>query len=531
LDPLFKLFSKMKNSRRHFIKTTGRGVLGLHFLPVMTRVNYLLDGYLPIFLPRATPESQGISSSALRNFIATANASGYWHSFMLLRHGHVVAEAWWKPFEPGYKHTLYSLSKSFTSTAIGLLVKEGKLKVDDPVVSFFQDELPADISDHLKQMKVKHLLTMNTGHGSDTLPKLREATGKTWTKTFLEQPVEFEPGTHFLYNTGATYMLGAIVYKVSGQTLEKFLGPKLFQPLGIEGYDWETSPDGLNTAGYGLRVKTEDIAKFGQLYLQKGKWKGKEILAETWVDEATGYQTKSQEGNGDWAQGYGYQFWRCKPGFYRGDGAFGQFCIVMPEQDAVLAITSESWDMQKSMTIAWENILPAIQTGSLAEDPSALAALKKDMKDLSLPVAKGSLVLGLPSKYPSKKFKLAANDYGTTEMQFKFSKDGCTWKIQTAKGETSIQFGWENWIQNKDTIAYPFPVGFWINVPSKIAGTATWLNENTLQLNARFVEAIHGDKITCTFEGDKLSVSFLNSLAENTKNNPEKRVSLTGTVS
>lgn len=520
----------MKTSRRHFIKTTGTGTLALSFLPVLNQVNNLFDAHLPIFLPRATPESQGISSKAIRNFIAAANASGFdWHSFMLLRHGNVVAEGWWKPFDPAYKHTLYSLSKSFTSTAIGLLVKEGKLKVDEPVISFFPDELPAEISDNLKQMKVKHLLTMNTGHEEE--PKLREAKDKTWTKVFLEQPVKFEPGTHFLYNTPATYMLGAIVHKVSGEDLEKFLTSRLFRPLNIEGYDWEKSPQGLSVAGYGLRVKTEDIAKLGQLYLQKGKWDGKQILSEAWVDEATRYQTKSQEGNGDWSQGYGYQFWRCKPGFYRGDGAFGQYCIVMPEQDAVLAITSESWDMQKSMTIAWENLLPAMQVGGLSENQTEFAALKKDISGLVLPVVKGSKESSLSSKYHDKKFKLDVNDYNAEEVKFKFSKDGCTWKIKNEKGETNIEFGWENWKVNKDRMSYPFPASGRIHVPSKIAGTATWVNENTLQLNARFIEAIHGDKITCKFEGDKLSVSFLNSTAENTKNNPEKRMSLLGVVS
>jgi CubicO group peptidase (beta-lactamase class C family) len=518
----------MKTTRRYFIKTTGAGTIGFFLLPP---VNNLFDGYLLISLPRTTPESQGISSQAISDFLKAIDASGIqWHSFMLLRHGNVVAEGWWKPFDANYKHTLYSLSKSFTSTAIGLLVKEGRLKVDDPVISFFADELPAEQSDNLKKMKVKHLLTMNTGHAVDTLPKLRDETGKTWTKTFLEQPVEFEPGTHFLYNTGATYMLGAIVYKVSGQILEKFLAPKLFQPLGIEGYDWETSPQGLNTAGYGLRIKTEDIARFGQLYLQKGKWNGKEILPEAWVNEATSYQTKSQEGNGDWAQGYGYQFWRCKPGFYRGDGAFGQYCIVMPGQDAVLAITSESWDMQKSMTTAWENLLPAMKDDSLTDNQIDFAALKKELKSLVLPVIKGIGGSSLSSQYNGKKYRLDDNEYGATTMQLKFSSDSCTLITKTAKGETSIQFGWENWITNKNTIAYPYPVAGRIHMPSKIAGAAAWTNENELQLNARFVEAIHGDKITCTFNGDKISVSFLNSLAENTKNNPEKRMSLTGSV-
>ena len=518
------------NSRRKFIKTTGTGAVGLSLLPSFSSIQNLFDFYPPVSLPRTSPELQGVSSTAIRSFIKAANESGLqWHSFMLLRHGNVIAEAWWKPFEPQMKHTLYSLSKSFTSTAIGLLVKEKKITVDDLVTSYFKDDLPATISDNLAKMKIKNLLTMNTGHGEDTLPKMRGST-ETWTKTFLAQPVTYEPGTHFLYNTGATYMLGAIVYKVTGDKLEDYLKSRLFKPLDITGYDWEKSPDGLNTAGYGLRIKTEDIAKFGQLYLQKGKWNNKEILSASWVDEATSYQTSSQEGNGDWAQGYGYQFWRCKPGFYRGDGAYGQYCIVMPQHDAILAVTSESWDMQKSMTIMWDNLLPAMQTDPLPENATELTALKNDIKNLSLPVIKGLPSTALSARYNGKKFKVESNDYGIEEIQFKFLPEGCKWIINKGKSETSIQCGWSKWYLNPESKDYLFPVQWRINVPSKIAGTATWIKENTLQMNLKLAEAIHGDKITCVFDGNKISVSFLNSISENTKNNPENRKDLLGTL-
>jgi hypothetical protein len=519
----------MYTSRRHFIKTTGISTLGMGLLPALGPVNKLFDTSYALNFPRSSPESQGVDSKIIRRFIAAANASGIgWHSFMLLRHGHVIAEGWWKPFEPAFTHTLYSLSKSFTSTAVGLLVKEGKLNIEDPLISFFPGDAPATPDANLAQMKVKHLLTMNTGHGEDTMGKMRASTD-TWTKTFLSLPVTYQPGTHFLYNTGATYMLGAIVYKITGQTLAAFLGPRLFQPLDIKDYNWETSPQGLNTAGYGLRVKTEDIAKFGQLYLQKGKWNGKEILTEPWVTAATSYQTKSQENNGDWSQGYGYQFWRCSPpGLYRGDGAYGQFCIVMPEQDAVLAVTSESWDMQKSMTTIWDNILPAIQANVLPGNEMEANELKKDLQNLVLPVPKSAVSSPLSSKYQGKKFKLNSNDFTAIETIFNFSKDACHFTITTPTGATTISFGWENWLLNKDSALYVFPVPGRIHVPSKMAGTATWLNENTLQLNARFVEAMHGDTITCVFNDNKLTVSFLNSVSEHSKTDIEKRMPLTG---
>jgi CubicO group peptidase (beta-lactamase class C family) len=513
----------MHTNRRQFIKTAGAGVVGLGIIPAFGNSFWVGPGMLSGF-PRATPESQGVSSQSIRQFLAAANASGIsWHSMMLLRLGQVVAEGWWKPYESQFVHSLYSLSKSFTSTAIGLLVKEGKLDIHAKVISFFPDDLPADPGDKLRQMTVRHLLTMNTGHGEDTMPKMR-ASHDPWVRTYLAQPVEFPPGSHFLYNTGNTYMLGAIVYKLTGETLEKYLTPRLFQPLDITGYDWETSPQGLNTAGYGLRVRTEDIAKLGQLYLQKGTWKGAAILPSAWVEEATSFQTTSQVNNGDWSQGYGYQFWRCTHGFYRGDGAFGQFCIVMPELDAVLAVTGQSPDMQKSMNIIWDHLPTGMQAGVLPEDRAGQMALKSDLAELALPVVKGAITSPLAAKYQQRKWILSDNDFGVRDLQFAFSSRGCTLSADGAV----LEFGWEKWALNAGPrTMYIFRSGDMSPMPSKVAGTATWIDDHTLQLNVRFVEAIFGDRITCTFDEDKLAVTFLNSVAETAvkkMDDPRKRL-------
>jgi hypothetical protein len=520
----------MTTSRRDFIKRSSATALTLGLLPIISRAGNFWPVENAGSFVRMSPESQGVSSAAISKFISAANASGLnWHSFMLLRHGNVIAEGWWKPFDQQYKHTLYSLSKSFTSTAIGILVKEGKIKVEDQVISFFPDELPAVVSENLRLMTIKHMLTMNTGHAEDTTPKMREGSS-TWTKTFLSLPVEHAPGSHFLYNSGATYMLGAIVKKISGQDLETFLTPRLFAPLQITDHDWEKSPDGLNVAGWGLRLKTEDIAKIGQLYLQKGKWNGKEILTEAWVNDASSAQTTSNEGDSDWSQGYGYQFWRCKPGFYRGDGAFGQYCVVMPQHDAVLVVTSESWDMQKQMTIMWETLVPAMQHSSLLENENDLRKLKSDIMALALPVTKGSASSPVSKKYNNAKLKFDTNEFKVAGIQFKFSADGCTLVVDSPTGKLSIQSGWEKWVTNKQTIVYPFAVGNRNPMPSKISATSTWINDNTLQIDLKFVEAMHNDKITFVLDGDKASVSFLNSVAANTKNNPDKRPMLEGKV-
>lgn len=503
----------MYTNRRQFIKMTGGGILGWGLMPVLPDLDRLgFMGDVSSF-PRATPASQGVTSQSIRAFVAAANASGIsWHSFMLLRHGHVVAEGWWKPYEPELVHSLYSLSKSFTSTGIGLLVKEGKLDIHAKVISFFPHDLPATPGEHLQQMTVRSLLTMNTGHAQDTLPAMR-AGKESWVRTYLAQPVEFAPGTHFMYNTGNTYMLGAIVHQITGQTLEQYLAPRLFQPLGITGYDWETSPQGLNTAGYGLRVRTEDIAKLGQLYLQKGQWKGTAVLTESWVEEATSHQTESQVNNGDWSQGYGYQFWRCTHGFYRGDGAFGQFCIVMPQYDAVLAVTGQSPDMQKSMNIIWDHLPGGMMDHVLQEDAASLMELKKELAALELPVVKGvKRSTGAPES--GMKWIMEDNALGIGTLRFDLSDKGC--RLSVGKGEKTavLNFGWEHWVSNDQREAYVFGVKELFPMPSKMAGTAAWIDDRTLQLNVRMVEAIFGDRITCVFGNDRLTVGFLNSAAE-----------------
>jgi hypothetical protein len=520
----------MKNTRRDFVKTTGFGALSFGLLPNLFPFNNGTT-FLNQSLPRRSPESQGVPSKGILDFVNAVNASGIeWHSFMLLRHGNVIAEGWWKPFEPGFIHSLRSLSKSFTSTAIGFLVDEGKLSVEDQVISFFKDELPENPSDNLKAMKVKHLLTMNTGNDKayNQNPNIY-----SWTKYFLENPVPHPPGTHFLYNNLATYMLGAIVHRLTGQRLDSFLAPRLFQPLGIKDYDWTTTPQGLNAASGGLRVKTEDIAKLGQLYLQKGKWKGQQILSEKWIEEATRKQTDNSNHSKtpDNIQGYGYQFWRSQPkGIYRGEGAYGQFCIVMPEQDVVLAATTQSWESQKSLTLIWETLLPIFTNKPLTENPTDTSALKNALNRLKLPVPKSSIQSSLSNRYHNQRFTMDKNPYGVIETLFLFSKQECTAVFLTDEGEVKLKFGWENWLLSKGLQNNLFPTANLTDKPSKIAGTATWLNDNTLRLTTKFVEVLSGDTYTCLFEDNKVTIAFLSNLSENVKTAPETRKPLIGNL-
>jgi CubicO group peptidase (beta-lactamase class C family) len=338
-------------------------------------------------LPRSTPESQGVSSAQIRKFVEAADQKvNTLHSFMLVRHGQVVAEGWWKPESAEKPHVLWSLSKSFTSTAVGMAVAEGKFSINDPVLKFFPEDAPAAPSDKLKAMRVRDLLTMSTGHQDEA--KVREATDSTWVKTFLNHPVPHKPGTHFQYNTPATFMLSAIVQKTTGQTTLEYLKPRLFDPLGIENPQWDANPQGISIGGYGLYVRTEDIAKFGQLYLQKGQWNGKQLLSPEWIALATSKQVSNgSDPARDWDQGYGFQFWRCRHNAFRGDGKDGQFCIVLPDQDAVIAITANTGDMQSELNLVWDFLLPAFSDQTLPENPDEQAKLQETLGKLQVRAA------------------------------------------------------------------------------------------------------------------------------------------------
>ena len=529
----------MAINRRVFIKQVGLGSLGLGLAPAFAQYFHAQNS-IGSPLPRSTPELQGLSSSAINSFLDAIEKSGIqFHSLMVVRNGHVVAEGWWAPYSAPLKHTLYSLSKSFTSSAIGFAVAEGKLSVEDNVMSFFPSDAPSEISANLSAMKVKHLLSMATGHDKDTTAALRETTDtNTWAKKFLALPVEHVPGTHFLYNTGATYILSAIVQKVTGQNILEYLKPRLFDPLGIDGMDWEMNAEGVAVGGYGLRVKTEDIAKLGQLYLQKGKWNGKQILSEAWIEEATTSHidnsplkpTRPNTEN-DWAQGYGYQFWRCTHAAVRGDGAFGQFCIMMPDRNAVVAITSESFDLQGSMNLVWDNLLPAFRDKPQIKNGAALNALQNRLGKLAITVPRANKTSPLALRISGKKFTLAKNDFNVQSVVFQFNHDHGLVTFKDNQGETVVKCGINTWLIEKDFKTQRlFPLKNRPMVSTPLAASITWEDDNTLLMTLRYTETAHGDQFTFTFETNKVAIRFLNSVAKGNPNTGDVRAVITGTI-
>jgi CubicO group peptidase (beta-lactamase class C family) len=456
-------------------------------------------------LPRSTPEAQGVSSRAVLGFVAAAEEKiKSLHSFMLIRHGHVVAEGWWAPYAAAEPHELYSLSKSFTSTAVGFAVTEGRLSIDDPVLKFFPDEAPAKPSANLRALRVRDLLTMSTGHHNEDIQGFPYNDPDSVVRRFLALPVTHKPGTFFVYNTPGSYMLSAIVQKVTGQSVLEYLRPRLFEPLGIEHPTWDASPQGVSLGGFGLSIRTEDIARFGQFYLQRGQWQGRQLLPASWVATATSrWMSNGSAPTSDWEQGYGFQFWRCRNGVFRGDGAHGQFCLVFPDDDAVLALTAGTRDLQGVLNVVWAELLPALRAnrGPLAADEAAQVELRRKTASLSLtpfatlaPPPLAATVGGRRYVFPhnSQQFEAlslspAAGEPGATEITLVSA--GTPQRIVVRPGR---------WDRRDDGVG---------TAGGPIATTGGWTGADTYTWDVVRYRTPFTYRLTMRFDGDTVSVT------------------------
>ena len=468
-------------------------------------------------LPRSSPEAQGISSAAVEDFVQALDQIEGLHGVVVVRHGKMIAEGWWNPYNAEHPHVLYSLSKSFTSTAVGLAIAEGKLSLDDPVLKFFPGDAPANPSDNLKAMRVRDLLIMSTGH-QDEPPT---APDEICPQSFLAQPVPHLPGTHFKYNTAATFMLSAIVQKVTGQTVLDFLRPRLFEPLGIEHPVWDTNFQGISLGGYGLRVRTEDIAKFGQLYLQHGNWNGRQLIPSNWVALATSRQTSNGSNpDSDWNQGYGFQFWRCRHNAFRGDGAFGQFCVVMPDQDAVVAINSGLQDMQAVLNVIWDKLLPAFQAQPLPPNSAAAKQLQNRLAQLEISPARGAAISPSAENFLNRKFVFAANDQNLESLTLVSSDAGktLTLTLQENGKEAKLPCGYREWKKS----SAPLFAGKMAQFPNEpMAGTFAWPTDDTCTIKLCAFETPYQMTLTLNFSGDQLTLDSETNVAFGATKRPQ----------
>lgn len=445
-------------------------------------------------LPRSTPAAQNVDANGIAALLDALEDAPQTdpHGLMVLRHGCVVAEGWWAPYTADRVHLLYSLSKSFTSTALGFAVAEGLVDLDAPVVSYF----PAfgdDITDpRCRSILVRHVAAMSSGHLTDTWSDAVQADRAEPVRGFLLLPPEQEPGSVFAYNQSCTYSLAAIIQRQTGQTLVDYLRPRLFEPLGIGEARWQEWPDGRNLGFSGLHATTDAVARLGQLYLQRGAWAGQQLLSQEWVAEATRPRISTgRDDSPDWNQGYGYQFWGARHG-YRGDGAYGQFCLVLPEQDTVVAITSATTDMASVLDAVWTHLLPALSDGA-SPDPGADETLHRRLAGLALPT--------VPA--------VAAPD--VDEVSFTPAA-GRNVDQPSLVGVTVTRVG-DSWAVTLDDAGSLLPVplssGGWCVTERDggcppVAATGGWTGQGTLRLEVVFLETPH--RLTVT--GDLSSRTF-----------------------
>ncbi len=339
----------------------------------------------------STASEQGVDPAGVADFLdAIEDDAGIEpHGLIIQRHGRRVAEGYWRPHRAGRSRLLYSLSKTFTGTALALQVGEGRVGLDD-LVSDHLREAFVGAAAGLRELRVRHIASMASGHNRETLAEARALDAEDLVHGFLRIPPDAPPGTLFAYNQPPVIALATLLQKRAGARLVDYLRPRLFEPLGMGDVRWAQLYPGLDCGFTGVYASLDAVARLGQLYLDDGVWNGRRILPAGWVAAASSVQTPNPANTEpDWRQGYGLQLWRSRHG-YRGDGAFGQYMVVLPEQDTMIAMFSCTQNMQRVLDLMWAHLLPAIADAAQTPGPADVA-LAERLAMLSLPTAQQRL--------------------------------------------------------------------------------------------------------------------------------------------
>ena len=475
-------------------------------------------------LERVSPEAVGVHSEAVMHFVEKLESTGaQLHGLMILRHGKVLAEGWWSPYAPGIRHGCQSLTKTYTSTAIGLLYDEGRVRLDERIVDIFPAYVPDNPSQWLLETTVKDVLCMSTG-----IYQFPNLTSDQWLKQYMELPRRKQPGEGFYYCSATSSLLAAIVLEKTGEHLLEYLKPRLFDKIGIDADNLRIlkMADGRDNGGGGLFSTTEDNARLMQLYLNQGIWNGEQILSKEWIAMATRYQNSTEEDQGiqDCHLGYGFQMWMCKPeGVYRADGAYGQYAIVVPKLDMVISINELAhlgvWP-QKILDIVWEEFLPDVEEGDsrYEEDQEKYRILKKKLDSLCLKKPIFRPQADFAKKNPVSQWKLEKNQLsiipssyhflcgipveGIGAMSFDFSRtDEIQWKIQYGTEEYSFIIGTDG--NGRYNTGLPKES---VSQLTYIHGC--WKEECILEIHVQYIETCFEKIFTLQFENDTIKVQL-----------------------
>lgn len=396
----------------------------------------------PLPLPTSAPSAAGVDAAGIRALVDALEADPTQepHGLMILRHGAVIAQGWWTPYTPERAQLVYSLSKSFTAAAAGVLVDDGVLDLDSTVVSHFPEFADEITDDRSRRMRVRHIASMASGHENEMIDAAQRTDPVEPVRGFLLNPPEQEPGAVFAYNQPATYTLAAIVQRLSGTTLVELLRERVLGPIGAGPIAWEEYPPGRSLGYSGAYMTTDTVARLGQLLLDSGQWRGERVLSGEWVAAAAAVQvataSRDDAGTSDWSRGYGFQHWMSRHGF-RGDGAFGQLCLVLPEHDLVVAYQGQTLEMQHLLDAVWEHLLPAVGRRG---DADADRALAEQLAAAQLPECVVARAEVDASRWDGAAFAPSA-DAGAAGFAARVHRDGEAW-VLTLTGATGDVEGW-----------------------------------------------------------------------------------------
>jgi CubicO group peptidase (beta-lactamase class C family) len=479
-------------------------------------------------LQRAHPSALAVDADAVAGFLNDVDGAGLdLHSFMLARNGYVIAEGWRWPYRPDRPRNLHSAVKSFTACAIALALEDGLLRLTDKVISFFPEALPEKVGGLLAAMTIDDLLTMRVGHAGETSGAVWRGIETSWIAEFFKIPIVQQPGTAFVYTSAASYMLSAIITRVTGETLHDYLKPRIFQPLGIEREQWDTGPDGINPGGNGLSTKTADLLKLGLLHAQNGVWNGKRLLPAAWIAAAT--QPHDQGGK------YGYHWWTRPNGSYSAIGKFVQMATVFPEHGATLAVTAairKSGDIfphiERHFPAAFGEIAAPLGGDSRIASAAAIGAapiagignaadarLVSQLAAWQSPDAPaswknpyssaGTLQNTAPFGDEAIRFSMDANAHGITRLQLDFVGDACRFSLTDAQGDHVIAAGFDRWIESRtDMPGSDLHHGYCFD-NSPVVARAVWRDAHRLEMTWIFAETAFRDTVVCEFQDRRIT--------------------------
>ena len=448
-------------------------------------------------LPRSTPEEQGVPSKALVALFDSLHALPLtdMHAVVVMRHGKVIGEMYPKPYAPEYRHTMYSCSKTFVGIAVGLAIEDNRLRLDDRVAAIFPELLPDSVSKDLADMTVRHLLTMASGVKPDWNMRSR---GKEWIRTFLSKPVE-APGTKYAYDSMVSYMLAAVVQKVTGKKLTEYLQERVFTPMNVTEWAWEESPEGVNTGGWGVHIQPESLAKFGQLILNEGRWEGKQLVSAEWIRE----MCKKHRETG--REVYGYHIWHCggHDGAVRADGALGQYVISVLDKDMVVVMTEATLGNGRDQRrLIWDVLLPHIQDEPLPANKKDYQKLIKKQNSYKLAEVKGKASSAFASNWENKTIELGKNTFGWKSLKLNFGKKEVTMTVTETNGKSyELPFGYQQWITTTFDSYPPYsitPIDRFkgLDGPYYASGSYAWISKEELQLKVHYVNWVSALEMT-----------------------------------